>query len=106
MRIRRSISYLLVVLIYCGKAYEVNFRGLWLPVIPYIFWREHLGGFMGEKVPVEMAFFLPGCHDPVGFVCQDGHVASPGELVDLLDQPSKHSSSIVEVPFSLRDVSC
>lgn len=32
--IRWSTSYLVVVLIHCGKTYEVNFRGLWLPVIP------------------------------------------------------------------------
>lgn len=29
-----SVSYLFVVFIHCGKTYEVNFRGLWLPVIP------------------------------------------------------------------------
>lgn len=61
---------------------------------------------MGKEVPVEVTFFLPGCHDPISFVRQDGHVASLGELVDFLDEPSKHSSSIVEVSLSIRDVGC
>lgn len=101
-----SVSDLFVVLFHRGKTYEVDFGGLWLPVIPYILWRKQLGGFVGQEVPVEVTLLLPGCHDPVGFVCQDGHVAHLGELVDFLDQASKHGPSVVEIPFSLRDEGC
>lgn len=61
---------------------------------------------MEEEVSVEITFFLPGCHDPIGFVHQDGHVANLGELTDFLDEPSKHSSSSAEVPFFIRGVGC
>lgn len=70
-------------------------------VIPDVLWGQHRRWFVPDEAAVQVALLLPGCHDAVGFVCQDGHVAAPGKLIHLGHLPPKDCPAIIEVPFTV-----
>lgn len=88
-----------VIFFYCGESDQLQAWGLRLPVIPEVLWGQHLRRFVPDEVAVQVALLLPGCHDAIGFVCQDAHVAAPGKLIHPGYSSPKHCPTIIEVPL-------
>ena len=89
------------VLVHGREADQLQAGGLGLPVVPEVLGGQHLGGLVREEAAVQVALLLAGCHDAVGLVCQDAHVAAPGELIHPGHPPPEDRPAIVEVPLAI-----